>query len=718
MLDALSVMYDEELMHDDLHSNNVLIYTPPNSQPRPILIDFGSVKSRGHTKKERDDIRNLATHIALILNEISLRSEAKSQEEELILKACQGLHAVINDDDPLRRPENPKEIYRSYHDNFPRGSIQQRLKHPFDFGNSEEVLDNKLLHSLAAETFPWKERIENSSNLLVIGPRGCGKTTIFRSMSFVCLADADKLQDALSRTYIGLYISCNKDFRQRFSSLDEDILKSRENEVRHYFNLLVLREYIGTLKACEKGENLLESDLTVFLEFIEAKLDWKILKSFKVKALFLTEIEGIVIREIDLVRSSISNNEPIPTTTHQGFISDLVILSREKISPFLGKEFYLFIDDYTERKVPREIQRALNHVLFVPNGDFKTKISSEVFGVIPDQTFGSFIDQDRDYRELNLGTLYYANLPDRDQKAFLKEIINKRLKLCAYDGAVDSVIGPSEYPEGTLARSIRVEHEERKKIKGDTPSLRDSELDEKIHSDKKKAYYHGWDTICDLCTGDIGNILELLNRMYRTNKIEINHTKIIPPHKQDQSIQLYSRQLISKIKGIPQYGEKLFELVNSFGSYSAEILKEHPWVDRGERKDPKQTIRIELDEGYIRKNDTISFFYSEQVTKADSELDEPTILWMLLQRYSIFIDAEESRSRRNTLASKVILRRIFCPAFGISLTNSESLTIDGPNWRAFCKDPQGQGKILAKRKIKESEEATENGHQTTMQFEG
>ena len=79
----------------------------------------------------------------------------------------------------------------------------------------------------------------------------------------------------------------------------------------------------------------------------------------------------------------------------------------------------------------------------------------------------------------------------------------------------------------------------------------------------------------------------------------------------------------------------------------------------------------------------------KQDTDADSDIEPHINLWRLLQRYSIFIDCEESRSRRNTLASKVILRRIFCPAFRIALVNSESYTITREHWQAFCNDPQG-----------------------------
>jgi len=74
-------------------------------------------------------------------------------------------------------------------------------------------------------------------------------------------------------------------------------------------------------------------------------------------------------------------------------------------------------------------------------------------------------------------------------------------------------------------------------------------------------------------------------------------------------------------------------------------------------------------------------------------------LWTLLQRYCIFIDADESRSRRNTLSSRVILRRIFCPAFRIALVNSECWTLSRQRWEAFCDDPSGRADQYARTNI-------------------
>ena len=68
MLQALAVLEECDLMHDDLHAGNVILHQAAVGKPRPYVIDFGSAKRRGNTRKDRDDLRNLATHVAGIAN--------------------------------------------------------------------------------------------------------------------------------------------------------------------------------------------------------------------------------------------------------------------------------------------------------------------------------------------------------------------------------------------------------------------------------------------------------------------------------------------------------------------------------------------------------------------------------------------------------------------------------------------------------------------------
>lgn len=707
MLSALAVMQQRDLMHDDLHAGNIMIRDTTLGM-RPCLIDFGSTKPRGDTRKPRDDIRNLGSHIATIANILSSRAEARSRDEENVVVACESLLARMNDDDPLRRPEDARELLREFQELFPRGTLKQTLKTPFDFGNAEEVMDNGLLQKLAAKSFPWRGKIESSANLLLIGPRGCGKTTVFRSMSFTCLADAGKLEEALKLDYVGLYVSCTRDFRQQFSAMDRAVLKRREREIRHYFNLLILREFLSSLVACCEASKLTETVVVSVAEFVREKafLDAPPQPS---SAETLNALKGLTVRHIDHARMAIWHDESLDSITEQSFIADLADFSSQRIPPFQSKTLYLFIDDYTDRKVPREAQKALNHILFVPNGIYKAKISSEVFGVPQDETFGAFLDQDRDYKELNLGTLYYTDIPRSLQKAFLKEIVDNRLELCKYQGRVDSIIGDSEYKDGTLSRSLKVEYEARQaarvRRRQDGPEeLVNAEIEATLAQEGSMVYYHGWDTICNLCTGDVSNILELLDRMYSQCQVNCTKATRIPAAQQDSVIQSYSRQYIGKIKGIPKYGEKLFQIVEAFGTMIARLLREYPWLSRGvDRKDPFRMIRIELDEGFVAESQSLvdtdlSVVASSPLTPSQ----EASVLWMLLQRHSLFIDAEKTRSRRNTLASKAILRRVFCPAFRAPLVSSESFTVDKALWQRFCFEPSNFARRYVRDRIDEA----------------
>lgn len=702
MLGALSVLELNGLVHDDLHSGNIIVHDSPTGM-RPYIIDFGSTKPKP-TRKERDDIRNLASHVASIANEITAHSKARTAYEDRALDACERLHAKMSDDDPMRGPESSLDLLSEFDRSFERGAVKQTLLRPFDFGNAEEVMDNELLQKLAAKSFPWRDLIESSANLLLIGPRGCGKTTVFRSMSFSSLAEAGQIDKALQRDYVGVYISCNKEFRLRFSALSPEVLAAREGDLRHYFNLIVLREFLHALNLCLMAGKAGESDVRKARDFLSSRAGLQV-GSFANHKLLLEEMESWITGAIGQTRMSIWNNQPCERQTTQGLIADLADLLSMSITPFRGKTLFLFVDDYTERKVAKDIQKALNHLLFVPNAAYRAKISSEVFGVPKDQTFGAFLDQDRDYKELNLGTLYYLDLPSNQQKSFLREIVDNRLKLCGYKGTVSDIIGPSRYRGGSLAKALKNEAEFRAAAKQQKADLIPSddleeEIDRDIEVQQKKAYYHGWDTICDLCTGDVSNILEVLHRLYESCRVSKESVVALEPRHQHSAIQAYSLQYISKIKGIPEYGEDLFAIVNAFGSMSGRLLKEYPVIDRGGgRRDPYQLIRVEMDEGYAKSAQKLM-----EMQNAPDKLqtERAMLLWTLLQRYCLFIDAEESRSRRNTLASKIILRRIFCPAFSTAMTNSECYTVDKGKWERFCTDPDGTADRYARDVVEEA----------------
>jgi hypothetical protein len=311
------------------------------------------------------------------------------------------------------------------------------------------------------------------------------------------------------------------------------------------------------------------------------------------------------------------------------------------------------------------------------------------------------------------------NLPtdSAEEAKFLREIVDTRLELCGYEGRVADVIGNSDYAPGVggagLARALkreadaRAEARERRRGKA-PPAAVEKEVEAEIEQKNVKAYYHGWETICRLCTGDVSNVLEVMARLYEQCNVGETTKSRVPPAHQDEVIQSYAFQYMNKIKGIPGCGERLFAIANAFGNMAARLLREVPLIARGKaRSDPYQLLRIELDEGYVQATHAALEQNTAWGEKRRERREDALSLWKLLQRHCIFVDAEEGRSRRNTLAGKVILRRIFCPAFRMSLVNSESYTIDQANWEAFCSDPKGEAERYVSTVLHEDARAAE-----------
>src|SRR5205823_613533 len=88
-----------------------------------------------------------------------------------------------------------------------QASAREQLTSPFDYLSCELVRTDDLLKSLYSDRFLGLPSIEEKNNLVLTGPRGCGKSTVYRSLSLRhrCLT-GDDAPDAVR--YIGIYYRC------------------------------------------------------------------------------------------------------------------------------------------------------------------------------------------------------------------------------------------------------------------------------------------------------------------------------------------------------------------------------------------------------------------------------------------------------------------------------------------------------------------------------
>ena len=80
---------------------------------------------------------------------------------------------------------------------------------PFDYPNCEQIGNHHLLlQALYSDRILGLTEIGARSNVVLTGPRGCGKTTVFRVLSLDYLISTDN-DDPSDVRYVGIYYGCD-----------------------------------------------------------------------------------------------------------------------------------------------------------------------------------------------------------------------------------------------------------------------------------------------------------------------------------------------------------------------------------------------------------------------------------------------------------------------------------------------------------------------------
>ena len=115
--------------------------------------------------------------------------------------------------DPLaRNPAGLDKKLRAVDDAFRKANSEYtstQMVTPFDYPNCEQMgSSHLLLKNLYSDRLLGLAEIRGRSNLVLTGPRGCGKTTVFRALSldYVTSVDADEPSNL---KFIGVYYRCD-----------------------------------------------------------------------------------------------------------------------------------------------------------------------------------------------------------------------------------------------------------------------------------------------------------------------------------------------------------------------------------------------------------------------------------------------------------------------------------------------------------------------------
>lgn len=685
MFTALAVLRNNGLCHDDLHPGNVLIQprTNPLTNEPTIgvkIIDTGSVKRIETRHRLLSDLRSKITLLekdgALVNHIEGYKSFLKWKEPDDHLRTVECLLYAANslarnyhrlqfwervffdrllalvqkavDHDLNRRLDEPEQVVSEVRaiaesSKSEESKEQIDLSSPFDYISAEMIRNDREFAELFSRECPWLDQCRLLEPLYIYGPRGCGKSSVLRWLSFKTLLSDRTRNDLTEIKDIGVYVSCSVELRSRFWLLREEVIDQLQIPIIRFFNLLLLEELFDTLLLMSRLEDsdgyqfgFKASKLHEFTTFVIRRLTTT--EEFSRPRLqgqsYFDYLRGFVRKFRWDTWSRIQKAEPEAGVPDPSSASDICRALSQYFAYFESRHVTFLVDDYSNQRIPKHLQRKLNQTIsFAKQGTPIFKVSSEYYGVDLEG-----IQEGREVIEINIGE-QYTSLTDITGPKFLTDIINIRLNKAKYKNPdIQHILGSTTYDN--MAVAIAEEN------------------------DTERFYYHGIDCIHLLCSGDVALALDLIKRIFDDNSVTAANPHPVRAHSQHETIQRFSHDEIHRIKSIVPDGEEMHDIVCWLGA----IARAAVMFKRSKRKDPYKT----------GKPSCLTHLDVRVPVIKELQAHQPSLAhrYELLTSRAILLSLDTSRSRLQGATERLQMRRIYFPAFKAPLKRDAPIKVD------------------------------------------
>lgn len=540
----------------------------------------------------------------------------------------------------------------------------RKIENPFQITTPEGLSAEKTV-SLFVDVFTDFPKIIDPGHVFLIGPRGIGKSMMFRYLQAdcQCLVKECNFSDL---PFWGIYIPIKN---ESFVKIELNRLDLHANEI---FNehLMVLHIGMKIFDSIVNNENALKCidpvELfayysKIFMRFIGPDVIGKILSNNTCNTNDILKNIILLLENLYNMASNCSKKYSFsserfsydgPLFDYQDFLIPL-LTELVKVKGFPVGTIYLLIDDAHFLSMIQT--RVLNSWISTRTSrSISLKVSSQYDYKTYYTVTGATIDSPHDYSEIDMTTVYTNKTGKSNYKDRIRTIVNRRLRLANIDVDAEHFFPPDIEQEKQIKR-IEEEYKKRYdegKGKGyyrSDDALRYARPDFiKNLSGRRKSSstysYSGFDQLVHLSSGIIRYFLEPAHQMYSRELAEHENDKIsyISPKIQNEVIRdaasealLYDMDKYKKEgdpNAIPKEDlDKLVNLVHGLGGLFRQILLSN----RSERRVFSIAVSDDLSESVekiLNIGVNFSFFHRSTIGRKNRKSGGRTKLFVLNRR--------------------------------------------------------------------------------------
>jgi hypothetical protein len=392
---------------------------------------------------------------------------------------------------------------------------------PFTYITTESIPgDTELLAKLFVPP-PYFERVCGPETVVLIGPRGCGKTMLLQMMR---LRNRISIDEDRTNNVAGFYVNFNSALRY-LNAEKKALSNSRKTAI--YFNLLFLHALVNELDTLFRSERIPRNQEIDVLSAIGRTINAPIRRASS-----LSVLSAEIADSVERARADLPIERSIAVSVSNGlFLSNLAEALCKGTSIFSYRHIAYLLDDYANDWLPEATCQTLNSIIFQRSSCCAFKVAT-----IPGrQNFslgqGRLLELSADYDLVNMTDSSLTDL--HYQMRFLRAVLDNRLRVAG--GKLNS-----------------------KSLFGLRPSKPDG------------ADYSGIEALARLCTGDYRSIIDICNRMVTKNA---TLDRPVPRELQNNILRSYSTELVDELGRGVEWGEYVSTFVESMMRFLRAIFE-------------------------------------------------------------------------------------------------------------------------------------------------